>query len=255
MLLTVDIGNTDIHCALFDGSGLSRTFRIGTEVSRTSDEYALALSSMLTFSGISAEDIDGAVIGSVAPSVTERIRTAVRLVTNTEPLTVGPGVKTGFSIKLDDPSQLGADIAANAAAAASGGIAPAVIVDFGTATTVSLIGSGGELMGCSILPGIQMSLDALNGTELLPGVCADKKVDTLGKNTVNAMLSGVIRGTAFSVTGITEEFRKKAGCKSAPIIVTGGFAPLILPYLVTECTHRPHLTAEGLAAIYRRNIK
>ncbi len=255
MLLTVDIGNTDIHCALFDGNGLSRAFRIGTSASRTSDEYALTLSSMLNFSGISATDIDGAVIGSVAPSVTEKVKTAVKLVTSTEPLTVGPGVKTGFSIKLDDPSQLGADIAANAAAAVNDGCMPAVIIDFGTATTVSLIGNRGELMGCSILPGVQMSLDALNGTELLPGVYADKKVEVLGKNTVNAMLGGVIRGTAFSVTGIADEYKKKSGSKSTPVIVTGGYAPLILPYLGAECVHRPHLTAEGLAAIYRRNIK
>ncbi|MBQ2733894.1 MAG: type III pantothenate kinase [Clostridia bacterium] len=255
MLFAVDIGNTEVHCAVFEGERMLHFFRIGTDAHRTSHEYALTFSSMLSMLGGKAGDIDGAVIGSVAPSVTARVREAVALFTGTEPLTVGPGVKTGFPIKLDDPSQLGADLAANAAAVASDGVSPAVIVDFGTATTVSLIGKGCEFLGCSIMPGVQMSLDALNSTELLPGVWAENKVDLLGKNTVSAMLSGVIRGSAAAVCATAESFLKKAGARNAPIYVTGGFAPLMLPYMDEKCIHRPHLTLEGLAAIYRKNTK
>lgn len=253
MLFTVEIGNTRVHCTLFDGDTLRHSFCIST-ANRTADEYALTLSSMLALAGFTAGSIDGAVIGSVAPSVTESIRTAIKMLTNTDPLTVGPGVKTGFSIKLDDPSQLGADIAANAAAVITDGSVPAIIADFGTATTVSLINGGGELIGCSILPGVQMSLRALNSTELLPGIFADKKVDTLGKNTVNAMLGGVVRGTAYAVCGLIDDYKNRVG-KSASVTVTGGDAPLVLPYLGSAAVYREHLTAEGLAAIYRRNIK
>ena len=254
MLFAVDIGNTDIKCAVFNGIDLYHKFRIGTGVRRTCHEYALTFSSLLSMSGCDITAIDSAVIGSVAPSVTGEVSDAVRLLFGAEPLIVGPGVKTGFSIKLDDPSQLGADLAANAAAVAEGGT-PAIIIDMGTATTISLMGDKKEFLGCSILPGIHMSLDALNGTELLPTVCADKRVETLGKNTVNAMLGGVIRGSAMAITGFVESFARKCGKNDVPVIVTGGFAPLILPYMSDDFAHRPNLTLEGLAAIYRRNLK
>jgi len=255
MLFAVDIGNTEVHCAVFEGDNMRHSFRVGADERRTSHEYALTFSNMLSMLGCKSDEIDGAIIGSVAPSVTDRIREAVVLFAKTEPLTVGPGIKTGFPIKLDDPSQLGADLAANAAAVISEGVSPAVIIDFGTATTVSLIGKGCEFLGCSIMPGVQMSLDALNSTELLPGVWAENKVDLLGKNTVSAMLSGVIRGSAAAVHAAAESFAKKAGAKNAPLYVTGGFAPLMLPYMDEKCIHRPHLTLEGLAAIYRKNTK
>ncbi|MBQ7010491.1 MAG: type III pantothenate kinase [Clostridia bacterium] len=255
MLFAVDIGNTDIKCAVFNGIDLYHKFRIGTGVRRTCHEYALTFSSMLSMSGCDITAIDSAVIGSVAPSVTGEVSEAILLLFGVEPLIVGPGVKTGFSIKLDDPSQLGADLAANAAAVTDGGFAPAIIVDMGTACTVSLINERKEFCGCAIMPGVQMSLDALNGAELLPTVCADKRVETLGKNTVNAMLGGVIRGSAMAITGFIDSFSKKCNKHDVPVVVTGGFAPLMLPYLKDDCAHRPNLTLEGLAAICRRNTK
>jgi len=255
MLFAVDIGNSNIHVGFFEGEELKCTFRIATEPARTPDEYALLFDSLSRLNGCSMEEIDGVIIGSVVPSVTGAVSEAVKKFTTAQIMAVGPGLKTGFSIKLDDPAQLGADLVANAAGAIYTLGAPCIVVDFGTATTVSVIGKNKDYLGCAILPGIQMSLDALNNAELLPGVPAEKKVECIGKNTVNSMLAGVIRGQAMAVCGFVEQYKSKLSPESAVVAVTGGFSANMLIYLPGGVKHIPSLTLTGLCAIYLQNKK
>ncbi|MGN1095536.1 MAG: type III pantothenate kinase, partial [Eubacteriales bacterium] len=206
MLFAIDIGNSNIHVGIFESDVLRHTFRLGTDADRTSDEYALLLKSITELGGFSTSAFDGIIIGSVVPSVTETIISAVKKIINVPVMTVGPGIKTGFPIKLDDPSELGADLTANAAGAISKLGSPAIVADFGTATAICVIGENKEYLGGCIMPGIQMSLNALHNAELLPGVSPESTVGILGKNTRQCMLSGVIRGEAMAVCGFIEEY-------------------------------------------------
>lgn len=254
MLFAIDIGNSNIHIGFFSEDKLIHTFRLGTDKNRTSDEYALLLKSVSELNGYKMSDFDSAIIGSVVPAVTPIIQRAVEAVLNVTPIIVGPGVKTGFPIKIDDPSELGADLAANTAGAIYKVGFPSIVIDFGTATTVSVIDETKAYIGGAIMPGIQMSLDALQNTGLLPGMAADKAVPLIGKTTKDCMSAGVIRGQAFSVQSLIDSYNKTfLNNKCINTVISGGFAPAILPYLPDTVEYVPHLTLEGLNAIYKHN--
>lgn len=266
MLLAIDLGNTNIHVGLFrEGEMLPAVeFGLGTDERRSADEYALLLSALLGRYGIDASQIDSAIVGSVVPTLTGKLLSAVRKWTDAPVTVVGPGVKTGFSIRLSDPAELGADLAANAAGAIKSVGAPCVIVDCGTATVVSAVVSEGKetpvFVGASILPGVRMSLDALGETGLLPDVSVDPSGDaeanlpTVGRNTLDAMRSGVLRGQAYAVSGLVELYKRTLSLPaSCPVIVTGGCAEGLLPLLPKEYVNLPCLTLTGLAAIRRLN--
>ncbi|MBQ9131471.1 MAG: type III pantothenate kinase [Clostridia bacterium] len=257
MLFAVDVGNTNIHIGFFEKDRLTARFRMGTDPARADDEYAWMLQSLAEFNGVDLSRIEGVIIGSVVPSVTPTVRSAIRKITTAPILTVGPGIKTGFPIRIDDPAELGADIAATVAATIARVGAPAIVADFGTATVISAIDKDGAYVGSSILPGIQMSLDALHSAELLPGVqSSDRTVPALGKNTADCMRAGVLRGEAMAVCGFAELYKKSLELpKDAPLVVSGGFAEYLLPYLPSDTVHIPLLTLQGLNAIYRLNEK
>jgi len=256
MLLAVDVGNTNIHVGLFEDGCLAHTLCIATEPHRTTDEYALLLRLLLEEKGIVPSVIDGIVLASVVPSVTEWIGTALKKLLSLPILTVGPGIKTGFPIRVNDPAELGADLVANAAGALVKVGAPAIIVDCGTATTVIAVDEKGALQGGCIRPGIQMSLNALHSAELLPGLSAEDTVSPLGKNTADCMRAGVIRGEALAVSGLAEQYRKMLSLPAGTALaVTGGLAERLLPYLPKSTVHVPDLTLYGLSAIYRLNQK
>lgn len=254
MLFAIDIGNTNIHVGFFRGEEQLGSFCLGTEIHRTSDEYVLLLRSIAEHCGFTPADFRGGIVGSVAPLVTAPVRLALERLLHKSVLVVGPGVKTGFPIKVDDPSELGADLAANTAGAIAAVGAPVLVVDFGTATTVSAVNSEGAYVGCSILPGIRMSLDALRNTELLPCVADGASVPILGKNSAHSMRSGVIRGQALAVSGLLEAQKKALRLPhNTPVLVTGGYAEAILPYLPDSVRLLPSLTLAGLRAIYHKN--
>ncbi|MBQ9121314.1 MAG: type III pantothenate kinase [Clostridia bacterium] len=256
MLFAVDIGNTNIHVGFFRKSEMVHFFFLGTDHRRTGDEYALLLKSMVEFGGYRTDEFNGAVLGSVVPSVTETLAEAVKKLLGFAPLTVGPGIKTGFPIRVDNPSELGADLAANTAAAIAIAGAPAIVVDFGTATTLSVVGEDHSYLGCCIMPGIGMSLSALASTELLPGVHAAGQVPLLGTNSADSMTSGVIRGQAMAVMGLIRELiRAKNFPSDTPVLVTGGYGDRMIRHLTEKARYISDLTLKGLAVIYRTNRK
>ena len=254
MLFAIDIGNTNVHVGFFRGEEPVGFFTLGTEINRTSDEYELLLRSIVAHFGYSPADFHGGIIGSVAPLATASVRSALERLLGKPVITVGPGVRTGFPIKVDDPSELGADLAANTAGAIASVGAPVLVVDFGTATTLSAVNADGAYVGCSIMPGVRMSLDALRNTELLPCVADGASVPVLGKNSADSMRSGVIRGQALAVLGLLEAQKKALKLPSAtPVLLTGGYAEAILPYLPASMQPVPALTLKGLCAIYHKN--
>lgn len=254
MLFAIDIGNSNIHIGFFDNDKLVYTFRLGSDKNRTSDEYAYILSSISVANGFDLGSFDGVIISSVAPSLTGTIQCAVRSILSAPIVNVGPGVKTGFPLKIDSPSELGADLAANAAGAIAKYGFPTIVIDFGTASAISVIDENGAYVGGAIMPGMQMSLDALQNTGLLPGIPPEDAVPLLGKNTKDCMSAGVVRGAVYSVMGFVSEYKENlfAG-KEVNLVICGGFAKYALPYLPKEAKHSKNLTLEGLNTIYKFN--
>lgn len=256
MLLAIDIGNSNIHIGLFKNNMLVYTFNIGTNTARSTDEYGLTLRLLLQSSGYSIDEIESTIIGSVVPSVAGKIEGAVKKIIKTSIMLVGPGIKTGFSIKLDDPSQLGADLASNTAGAIAKVKYPAIVVDLGTATTVSAIDKDKSYVGCYIMPGIQMGLDALHKAELLPQVFADSAVPMLGKNSIDSMRAGVAFGTVMACEGFIDAYKRELDLpKDTPIVVTGGYAKDLISYFVESVVYEPDLTLIGLNVIYNTNVQ
>ena len=256
MLLALDIGNTNIHVGIFENNNLKATFMLGSDSFRSGDEYAFTLKALIEANEISLKELDSSIVGSVSPDKTSKLCYAVKKITGLSSLVVGPGVKTGFQIKLDDPSELGADLVANSAGVISEIGSPAIIVDFGTATTVSCISKEKAYAGCYIMPGIQMSLNALNETGLLPSVIADKTFPVIGKNSQDSMRAGVIFGTVLATEGFIDTFKKELDLpKTTPVIVTGGFAEQFITYFNLKVKHIPSLTLKGLNVIYSLNNK
>lgn len=256
MLFAIDIGNTNIHAGLFDGSSREPIahFCLGSDERRSADEYALVLSLLLQRNACDADGIDGVIIGSVVPTLTDTVMTAVRSFTGAPVTVIGPGVKTGFPIRLSDPAELGADIAANTAGAIDAVGYPAIVIAFGTATVVSVVDESGAFQGASILPGVRMSFDALGETGLLKPVSGGTKTPIVGKSTEEAIRSGVLRGQLLAVTGLAEQYKKTLALPdSTPVIVSGGSAEALLPLLPKTYRHIPLLSLCGLCAIDRLN--
>jgi len=256
MIIAFDIGNTNIHVGLFEKKKLLTSFLIGTESNRSGDEYAAVLNSLVSAEGYDVKALEGAIIGSVCPNVTPKIQFAIKKLTGIAPTIVGPGIKTGYSIKIDNPSELGADIVANTAGALDEVGKATVVIDFGTATTVSAVDKTKSFAGCYIMPGIQMSLNSLNNTGLLPSVIADEKFPVMAKNSADSMKSGVIFGQVMAVEGFVETCIKELDLPTTvPVLITGGFAPMLLPYFRIKVNYVESLTLKGLNVIYLSNQK
>lgn len=258
MLFCCDIGNTNITFGVFDGDSMVFDSKIASSYEKSVDEYAIILSGIFAMYHVDLSLIDGAVISSVVRPLNLIISSAVEKLIQIKPLFVGPGVKTGLNIKTDIPSQLGADIVANAVAAISLKTCPMVVLDFGTATTLTAINEHGELSGVLIYPGVRSSLDALSSHAAeLPRISLDKPKVLLGKNTIDSMVSGIIYGNASMIDGLLERIADEWGTKELTVIATGGLADMILPYC--RGGHKIHvetnLTIFGLKKIYDVNIR
>ncbi len=255
MLLTADIGNTNIKFGIFDKSDLIRTLTISCSKAKTADEYGVELYSLIRVMGIHREDFSGCIISSVVPLVTTRIDEAVRDLLGVEPLIVGPGVKTGLNIRIDDPSILGADLVCACVAANNISPAPLIVISMGTATVWCVIDKNGSMIGCPIAPGVSVSLEALtNNTALLQGVSFTAPKSVIGKNTDKSIRAGVIWGTVCMIDGMIDKIEKELGEKCS-VIATGGLSKTIIRYCEHDIEIKENLILEGLRIIYERNKK
>ena len=253
MLAAFDIGNTNIVAGCIDNGKILFTERISTDRSATELEYAVIFKAALDMYGIDSAKIDGAVISSVVPPVTVRVQQAVQKITHIEPLIVGPGIKTGLSIQIDNPAQLGSDLVVAAVAGINEYPAPMIIFDLGTATTVSVIDKDKNYVGGMILPGIAVSLESLSGkASQLPYISLDKPKKVVGTNTVDCMKSGMIYGTAAAMDGIIQRICDEYGEKHT-VIATGGFAKSVVPMCREKIIPDDDLLMKGLDILYRKN--
>ncbi len=265
MILAVNIGNSRISVGIFDDNGiLSVKFKISSDIAKTSDEYFSLMTSLLRENNFDTASIDGVIISSVVPQLTLTVTQTLLRLTKHTPILVGPGVKTGFSIKIDNPSELGADMVANAAAVIArqkkdnGQPSASVVVDMNTVTTISAINKNGEYVGCAIFPGVQMSFDFMHiNTALLPNVMLSSPHKAIGKNSQESVRSGVIYGNAFMLDGFVYRFAKEMKCKpeELDLTITGEYARGILDICNSKFTYSEDLTLNGLYCIYRNNIK
>ena len=255
MLLVMDMGNTCITLGIYNKKELVVTARLATDRYRTEDQYASDLLSIFTLYQINPKEIHGSILGSVVPSLNFAITRAVEKVTGVTPLVVGSGVKTGLNIKIDDPAQTGADLVCGAVAALAKYPLPCIVFDLGTATTIMALNEKGEFLGGTIAAGIGISLDALSSrTSQLPHVSLKNPGKVIGTNTVNAMKSGLIYGTASMMDGMADRMEEELGAK-ATLIATGGRAKEVIPYCKREMILDDNLLLDGLRIIFEKNQK
>ncbi len=255
MLLVIDIGNTNITIGVFNGDKIEYTWRLSTIHSRTEDEYGIYIKNLLCEFGL-GNDIKNCVISSVVVQLTERIKTAVKKYLKVESLIISHKIKTNIELKTDNPSQIGADRIANAAAAAEIFDIPAIVVDFGTATSFDVVNSKKEFIGGIITAGMKIQADALsNKTSKLPKLNIEAPEKVIGRNTIDAMLSGIVRGHAAMIDGLISECEKELGEKTA-VIATGGYSSVISKYLNRNFDSiEPDLTLIGAKILFELNQK
>jgi len=253
MLLAIDVGNTETVLGTFHGDELASHWRSSTREDRTADELALMLNGFLAEEGLSfREDVTGVAIASVVPALTQSLREMVVRYLSFAPVVVEPGTRTGISILYDNPKDVGADRIANAAAAHARFGGPAVVVDFGTATTFDVVSANAEYMGGVIFPGVKVSADALFAAAArLPRVEIVPPRGVVAKTTVESVQAGLVYGTAGMVDGVIERIAKEVG--PPVVIATGGLAPLVVDHCSSVQHHEPWLTLEGLRLIHERN--
>ena len=253
MILTIDIGNSNIVLGGVRDQEIVFEARLRTEPTKTSDQYCVDLKILMEVYGVSTKDIEGTIIASVVPQVLNSMRTAIQKLTGKVPLVVGPGLKTGLNILLENPGQTGADLVVADVAALREHKPPLIVIDMGTATTMSVLDKNGAHIGGCIIPGVKISMDALTDrTALLPGLQLDQPKKAIGRNTIDAMRSGIMMGTACMLDGMVERMEAELGSKTT-VIATGGIAKFIVPMCKTPMIYDKDLIIKGLAALYRDN--
>lgn len=253
MILTVDIGNSNIVLGGVEGDSIAFEARLRTDSTKTSDEYCIDLKMILEVYHVAPEDIEGAIIASVVPQVLNSMQTAIRKLTGKISLVVGPGLKTGLNIAIENPAQTGADLVVGSVAALREHKAPLIVIDMGTATTMVVLDKSGALIGGCIAPGVKVSQDALTErTALLPGLQLDQPKKAIGRNTIECMRSGIMLGNACMLDGMVERIEAELGCKTT-VIATGGIAKFIVPLCKTPMIYDKDLIVKGLVALYREN--
>ena len=253
MILAIDIGNTNIVVGCIDEEKTYFIERVSTDRSKTELEYAIDIKTILDIYHINRSDIEGAIISSVVPQITFAARLAVQKILKKDAMIVGPGVKTGLNILLDNPGEMGADRVADAVAALAQYPVPLVIVDMGTATTISVLDDKKRYIGGMILPGVGVSLDALTArASQLSGISIDAPRHVIGKNTIECMKSGVLYSNAAALDGIIDRIEEELGEK-ATVVATGGLAKKIVPHCKREIILDEELLLRGLLIIYEKN--
>jgi len=254
MLLTIDIGNTNIKYGIYKGKELVASFRVSSRISRTADEYGSVLVNLLDVRGIKKADVDGIIISSVIPPLNYTICHMCEYFFGITPLMVGPGIKTGLNVKTDNPKEVGADIIVNSVSAFGKYGGPIVVIDFGTATTFDIIDENCSLLGVVIAPGIKTSLEGLvNNTAQLPMIELDAPESVIGKNTKSSMQAGIIFGFSGLVDNIINKIKRKLNKTELTVVATGGLGEIIAKEVKSITRVDRTLTLDGLRAIYELN--
>lgn len=254
MILTLDIGNTNIKTALFDGEKMLQYWRLTTNKMMSSDEYGILLSNLFEHNGLDVKDVTGIIMSSVVPSINFTIEHMLQNYFGITPMMVVPGVKTGINLKYDNPRELGSDRIANAVAAQAEYGGPCIFIDFGTATTFGAIDHLGAFAGGCICPGLKLTSEALvSGTAKLPRFELVKPDHVISRTTVTNLQAGVIYGYIGQVNYLVQRFRKELGAPDALVVATGGMARLVADEVGTIDKLDGILTLKGLRLIYERN--
>ncbi len=253
MLLAIDVGNTHIVIGCIRDGEILSIDRIQTHPGETETEYAIKLKQLLELNGTDPKGFEGAILSSVVPPVTGALLAAVKTLTGCRCLVVGPGMKTGMNVRIDDPSSLAADLVVGSVAAMSCYGTPVLVLDLGTATTIVAVDGNNCYLGGAILPGVRTSYAALSSdTSLLPDISIRPPKKCVGTNTVDAMRSGAIFGTAAAIDGMIDRMEEELGYPCA-LVATGGLAQSVVPY----CRHRivcdDDLLLKGLWVLYQKN--
>jgi type III pantothenate kinase len=253
MLLAIDIGNTNVVLGVFDKERLAENWRVGTNAQITPDEYAMIFKDLFGFAGLEFKQIHGVIISTVVPPLLPVMVEMARKYFRIEPMIVTNELKTGITIRYDNPKEVGADRIVNAAAAFNQFGGPLIIVDFGTATTFCAVTKAGEYLGGAITPGIKISAEALfQRASKLPRVELAKPLKVIGRDTISAMQAGIVYGYAGLVDGIVERMKLELSA-DARVVATGGLAELVSPETKSIMEIKPQLTLEGLRLLYDIN--
>ncbi|MGI6239459.1 MAG: type III pantothenate kinase [Christensenellales bacterium] len=256
MILTMDIGNSNIKTALFDGMEMKKYWRISTNRMMSSDEYGILLCGMFRHEGYRPDCVTGIMMSSVVPSINFTIEHMCRNYFGRAPLTVAPGVKTGINIRYENPRDLGSDRIANAVAAYEIYGGPCITVDFGTATTFGVISARGEFLGGAICPGLKLAAEALTEkTAKLPRFELVKPEQVIGKNTITNMQSGIIYGYIGQIEYLVRRMKAEIDAPNARVVATGGLALLVSEESQAIDVLDGLLTLKGLRSIYAKNIE
>lgn len=253
MILAVDIGNSNIVLGCIDEKNIYFVARIATDPLKSSDQYAVEIKNIVELYGLSLSKIDGSIISSVVPPLSNTVKESVRMITNKKTLVVAPGLKTGLNILMDNPAQLGSDLVVVSVAALSEYENSLIIIDMGTATTMSVIDKNRNYIGGAIIPGVKLSIDALSSrTAQLPHISLEPPKKIIGKNTIECMTSGCICGNAAILDGMIERIEEELGYPTT-VIATGGLSQFIVPLCKHKITYDENLLLKGLYIIYKKN--
>ena len=253
MILAVDIGNTNIVLGGMEGERIVFEARMATDFIKTSDQYCAELKSMLNLFEVDPTTIEGSIVSSVVPPLLNSFKTAIRKLTGKTCLLVGPGIRTGLNIRMDNPTEIGSDLIVAAVAGIAQYGAPLLLVDMGTATTITAIDADACFVGGCICPGVRISMEALTGrTAQLPGISLDKPQRAIGKNTRDCMRSGIMLGAAAMLDGLLDRMEQELGAP-VKVVATGGIARFVLPLCRREIIYDGSLMLKGLRLLYQKN--
>lgn len=253
MVLAVDIGNSNVVIGCFEGEDIRLLERMSTNRNSTALEYAVLIKTVLELNGLDKIAFEGGIISSVVPAVTNMVKAAIEKLTGKPPLVVGPGLKTGLKILIDNPAQLGSDRVADAVAAVSEYPCPLITIDMGTATTISVIDKNQNFIGGVIMPGLRISAESLSSrTSQLPQISLDPPKKAIGRNTIDCMRSGIVLGCAATIDGIIEKIEQELGYPCT-VVSTGGHANIVIPYCKRQIIVDEKLLLKGLMILYRKN--
>lgn len=255
MIIAIDIGNSNIVLGCLENGSICFEARMATDRIKTADQYCAELKTMLGLFDVDPANVEGSIVSSVVPLVQQVIVQALERLTGKPCLTVGPGLKTGLNIKIDNPAQAGSDLIVGAVAAIEAYGAPLCVIDLGTATTISVIDRDKVFRGGSIAPGVMLSLNALSsGTAQLPAISLERPRKAVGTNTVDSMRSGLLLGSAAMLDGMLERIEDELGYPTR-VIATGGLAKFIVPLCKRKMEIDDHLLLRGLDLLYSKNVR